>query len=239
MSTFILVHGSWHGAWCWKKLLPALREAGYGAIAVELPAHGNDPADADDASFAGYVDRVGAAIDDASGEVILVGHSMGGQVVTQAAERHADAVATVVYLAAFLPADGQTLTDFDVTAFDSAVPDHISVDDGRGVVAFDGAGAADAFYQDCSERDAALGRSMLRPEPAEPRRTPVDLSDRNYGTVPRVYIECTEDRALPVAFQRSMYDAVGCDEIRSLETGHAPFLSAPRELASTLLAVAE
>lgn len=238
-STFVLVHGSWHGAWCWEKLRPRLREAGYEATAVELPAHGNDPADAREVSFADYVDRVGAAIEDASGPVSLVGHSMGGHVVTQAAERHADAVANVIYLAAFLPADGQALTDLDVGKFDSAVPDHISVDDERGVVVFDEAAAVDTFYHDCSEQDAARGRSLLRPEPAAPRRTPVALSDENYGTVPRTYIECIEDRALPVAFQRSMYEAVGCEAVHSLETGHAPFLSAPGALASTLLAVAE
>lgn len=238
-STFVLVHGSWHGAWCWKKVLPRLREAGYEATAVELPAHGSDPADARDVSFGDYVDRVGAAIEDAPGSVVLVGHSMGGHVVTQATECHADAVASVVYLAAFLPADGQALTDLDVGAFDSAVPNHISVDTERAVVVFDESGAVDTFYHDCSQRDAARSRSLLQPEPATPRRTPVALSDENYGTVPRTYIECTEDRALPVAFQRSMYDAVGCEAVRSLETGHAPFLSAPAALASTLLAVAE
>lgn len=239
MSTFVLVHGSWHGAWCWEKLLPALRAAGHEAIAVELPAHGGDPADASDASFSGYVDRVGAAIHDADGEVILVGHSMGGHVVTQAAEYHSEAVAAVVYLAAFLPADGQALTDLDARAFDSSLPEHISVDDDRGVVRIDEAGAADVLYHDCAEADAAWAGSRLRPEPAAPRHTPVDLSDRNYGTVPRIYIECTEDRALPVAFQRSMHEGVGCEAVHRLETGHAPFLSAPAELAETLLAIAE
>lgn len=238
MSTFVLVHGSWHGAWCWKPLRPALRAAGHDAVTVELPAHGSDPLAPAEATFSGYVDRVGAAIDDADGEVILVGHSMGGHVVTQAAERHADAVAAVVYLAAFLPADGKALTDLDVGAFDSAVPEHISVDPGRGVATFDPAGAGETFYQDCSPRDAAWARSRLRPEPSAPRRCPVALSER-YGTLRRVYIECTEDRALPVAFQRSMYEAVGCDAVHTLETGHAPFLAAPTALAETLAAVAE
>lgn len=236
--TFVLVHGSWHGAWCWEKLLPALRAAGHDAVAVELPAHGSDPADASDASFSGYVERVGAAIDDADGEVVLVGHSMGGHVVTQAAERYADAVAAVVYLAAFLPTDGQALTDLGARAFDSSLPEHITVDGDRGVVTFDEAAAGEVFYQDCPERDVAWARSRLRPEPAAPRHTPVDLSDR-YDSVPRTYIECTEDRALPVAFQRSMYETVGCDAVHTLETGHAPFLSEPAALAETLLAVGE
>ncbi|MFD1568711.1 alpha/beta fold hydrolase [Halolamina litorea] len=237
-KTFVLVHGSWHGAWCWARVLPALREE-HEAVAVELPAHGSDPAGVEAATFERYVDRVGTAVDAAVGEVVLVGHSMGGHVVTQVAERHADAVAAVVYLAAFLPGDGQSLTDLDAGAFDSAVPEHIVVDDERGVVTFEGAGADDTFYQDCSERDAAFARSRLRPEPAAPRHVPVSLSEQRYGAVPRVYIECTEDRALPVAFQRSMYEAVGCDAVHSLETGHAPFLAAPTAVAETLRGVTE
>jgi|AntRauTorcE11898_2_1112593.scaffolds.fasta_scaffold05105_2 pimeloyl-ACP methyl ester carboxylesterase len=239
MSTFVLVHGSWHGAWCWEKLLPRLRAAGHEAFAVELPAHGSDPADASDASFSGYVDRVGAAIDDADAEVILVGHSMGGHVVTQTAEYHPDAVAAVVYLTAFLPADGQALADLDARAFDSSLPEHIDVDEDRGVVTIDEAGAAELLYHDCTGEDAAWATSRLRPEPAAPRHTPVDLSERNYGAAPRIYIECTEDRALPVAFQRSMHEAVDCDAVHRLETGHAPFLAAPGELAGTLLGIAE
>lgn len=239
MSTFVLVHGSWHGAWCWQQLLPRLREAGHAAVAVELPAHGDDPADASEASFDAYVDRVGAAIESADEEVLLVGHSMGGHVVTQAAERHVDAVAAVVYVTAFLPADGQALTDFDMGAFDSIVPDYLSVDDDRGVVTFDEAGADEVFYHDCAEADAAFARSRLRPEPAAPRSVPVDLSEENYGSIPRVYVECTEDRALPVAFQRSMHEAVGCDEVYAIDSGHAPFLSVPDELAATLLDIAD
>ena len=239
MNTFVLVHGSWHGAWCWERVLPALRAAGADAVAVELPGHGDDPTDARAVTFESYVERVGAAVDAAAGDVVLVGHSMGGHVVTQAAERYADAVAGVVYLSAFLPADGQSLADLDAGAFDSALPEHLSFDEERGVVAVDDAGAGEAFYHDCDDGDAAAARAALRPEPAAPRHTPVALTEPNYGSVPRTYVECTEDRALPVAFQRSMHDAVGCGTVRSLETGHAPFLSAPTALAETLLSAAE
>lgn len=239
MTTFVLTHGSWHGSWCWFKLLPRLRKAGHKAIAPELPAHGISTASALDVTFEDYVDAVSTAVDDASEPVVLVGHSMGGHVITQAAERCAERLDSVVYLSAFLPADGQSLTDLDISSFDSVVPDYVIADEENRVVRFDVEGAEDAFYHDCSPEDIALGRSLLRPEPLEPRTTPVDLTAEGYGEVPRVYVETTEDRALPIAFQRSMQEAVPCDAVRSLDTGHSPFFSRPDQVADTLLDVAE
>jgi pimeloyl-ACP methyl ester carboxylesterase len=239
MATFVLVHGSWHGAWCWFKLLPTLRDAGHEAVAPELPAHGISEVAASEVTFEDYVDLVSAVVENASESVVLVGHSMGGHVITQTAERCADRLDAVVYLAAFLPPDGQSLTDLDVSAFDSVVPDYVTADTEAGVVRFDAAGAREAFYHDCSPADVALGRSLLRPEPIEPRTTPVDLTADRYGEVPRVYVETVADRALPVAFQRSMREAVSCGTVRSLGTGHSPFLSAPGALAETLLDVGE
>ena len=164
---------------------------------------------------------------------------MGGHVITQAAERCADRLASLVYVSAFLPAHGQSLTDLDISSFDSVVPNYVAPDREHGVVRFDDNGAEEAFYHDCSPEDVALGRSLLRPEPLEPRTTPVDLTAKRYGDVPRVYVESTADRALPIGFQRSMREAVPCDSAYSLESGHSPFLSRPDRLTETLLDVAE
>jgi pimeloyl-ACP methyl ester carboxylesterase len=189
-------------------------------------------------TFGDYVDRVAGAVDAADGPVTLVGHSMGGHVVTQVAEERPDAVGTVVYLAAFLPPDGRALTDLDPSGYGSVVPEYATRDAGRGVVTMDPAGAETAFYHDCGAEDLALGRSLLRPEPVAPRTVPVSLTTAGYGSVRRAYVECADDRALPVAFQRSMREAVPCDEVRTLGTGHSPFFAAPDDLRAVLEAVA-
>jgi len=237
MSTFVLVHGSWHGAWCWHDVVPRLEAAGHDVVAPDLPAHGVDTTPPDEVTFDDYVSRICSAVDDADEPVVLVGHSMGGHAVTQAAERRSDAIDTLVYLAAFLPADSQSLTDLDLSGHDSRVPPGLAVDEERGVVEVDFDTAVDAFYHDCSTADVALCRALLRPEPIEPRTVPVELTDANYGSVRRAYIECAEDRALPLSFQRERQQAVPCDEVRTLETSHSPFLSAPDALVEALLDV--
>lgn len=237
VTTFVLVHGSWHGAWCWHQVVPRLEAAGHDVLAPDLPAHGIDQTPPETVSFDDYVVRICAAIDDAGEPVTLVGHSMGGHAVTQAAEERADVIETLVYLCAFLPADGQSLTDLDLSGHDSRVPPGLSVDEDRGVVEVDHDTAVSAFYHDCPAEAVALCRSLLRPEPVEPRTVPVQRTNANYGSVRRVYVECTEDRALPHSFQRELQESTPCDEVRALETSHSPFLSAPEALARVFLDV--
>ena len=145
----------------------------------------------------------------------------------------------LVYLSAFLPGDGQALTDLDFSAHDSMVPAGISVDEDAGVVDIDPDVAVEAFYHDCPPEAVALGRTLLRPEPAAPRTVPVELTEANYGSVPMAYVECTEDRALPLAFQRELQAAAGCETVSTLETGHSPFLAAPDALAEALEGLAD
>jgi len=239
VSTFVLVHGSWHGPWCWYRIVPRLREAGHRVRTPQLPAHGVDPTPAADVGFADYVDCVCAAVDAAEEPVVLVGHSMGGHAVTQAVEERAADVERAVYLCAFLPPDGHALTDLDLSAYDSRIPPHVTPDEDRGTLALDPEGAVDALYHDCGAEDVALARSLLRPEPIEPRTVPVSLSESGYGSVPRAYVECAADRSIPVEFQRAMREAVPCEPVWSLETSHSPFFSAPEKLTAVLEAAAE
>ncbi len=237
MSTFLLVHGSWHGAWCWHEVVPRLEAAGHRAIAFDLPAHGVDSTPPDAVSFEDYVDRICQVVDDADEPVVLVAHSMGGHAATQAVERLHEVVEAVVYLSAFLPADGQALTDLNLDGHDTVLSEYLVVDEERGVVDLDLGGVEDAFYHDCSPAQIALCRALLRPEPIEPRTVPVEVTDEGFNSVHRIYVECTEDRALPLSFQRECQEAVHCDDVHSLQTGHAPFLSAPDALADVLVDV--
>ena len=97
MATIVLVHGAWHGAWCWERLTPLLDDAGVTSIAVDLPGHGNDRGPFTD--LHGDADRVRETLDDVDGDVVLVGHSYGGCVITDAGA-HPD-VRHLVYVAAF------------------------------------------------------------------------------------------------------------------------------------------
>ena len=108
MAEFLLIHGSCHGAWCWRDLIPALAALGHGARAIDLPAHGADATPAADATLELYADRILAAID---GPVTLVGHSAAGYPITLAAERAPDRIARLVYLCAYVPVPGLSMID--------------------------------------------------------------------------------------------------------------------------------
>ena len=108
----VLVHGSFHGAWCWEYVIPLLEARGHRVVAPNLPASGGDPAPFENANLVTYATRIAAAIDELSGPVVLVGHSMGGIVSSQVAEWRPERLAAVVYVVGLLLRPGETLVSF-------------------------------------------------------------------------------------------------------------------------------
>ena len=239
MSTYVLVHGAWHGAWCWKKPVPLLETRGHRVVTPDLPALGNDQTPISEVTFQSYVDRVCRCIDAEDEPVILVGHSMSGMVVSQVAEQRPDKIATLVYLSSFLPRNGESLIHLAGKMEGSLVhPNMIFSDDGS-YVSLDDEVARQAFYGDCSPGDAKWAVALLRPQATAPLATPVKLTAGNYGRIKRVYITCLQDRAIPPASQKKMYLASPCETVFSLEAGHSPFLSVPEKLAQLLLSLCD
>src|ERR1700749_4876043 len=97
VAGFVLVHGAWHGAWCWRDVAPALRVAGHAVEAIDLPAHGEGERAPGSVRLEEYVEAVCAAVERAPRPVVLVGHSFGGVPITQAAERLPDRIGLLVY----------------------------------------------------------------------------------------------------------------------------------------------
>ena len=109
MATFVLVHGAFHGAWCWTKLVPELERRGHRAVAFDLPGSGEDKTPIEQVTLDGYIVRVSEVILRQPEPVILVGHSLGGISITAAAEHMPDRVRKLVYLCAFILRDGESL----------------------------------------------------------------------------------------------------------------------------------
>jgi pimeloyl-ACP methyl ester carboxylesterase len=231
-ETFVLVHGAYHGAWCWYRLRPELESRGHEVVTFDLPAHGIDTTPYSEASLDGYVDRVCEALDEADGPPVLVGHSMAGMLITAAAERVPSMVDTLVYLTAYLPGDGESMLDQRSEA--SLVTQHFEVDEERGVGWVPDEWLDEAFYADCGPEDRTLARSLVRPEPIDPISTPVTATDERFGSVRRVYVGCTEDRAITREQQEAMLEERGVDLERTLEASHSPFLSVPGATADAL-----
>lgn len=237
MSTYVLIHGAWHGAWCWHKLTPLLETRGHTVIAPDLPSHGIDRTPTASVSLQAYTDHVVAILDSCREPVHLLGHSMGGLVITEAAEARPGKVATLVYLTAFLlPNGGTLLQQAQADAGGEVIPNLVFAPD-HSSARIRPEALRSAAYADCSEADIALARSLLVPQAAAPFMTPVRTTPERWGGVPRIYIECTADKAISLDTQRAMQSRLPCRRVITLPTSHSPFFSAPEMLAEHLLAL--
>lgn len=232
MSTFVLVHGAWHGEWCWHKMIPLLQAAGHRVVSFDLPGHGMDATPTSNITSQDYADRLCSILDKESEPVILAGHSMGGMVITQAAEYRPDKIRLLVYVCAFLPVNGQTLLQLIENDRSTSLPVAISADKTYLTLIDDL--VQDAFYNECKERDVIEAKQKLCLEPLKPFLAPVQLTEDCFGSVPRVYIETLKDHVLSPECQREMYARTPCAPIVTMNTDHSPFISQPEALTLIL-----
>ena len=224
MTTVVLVHGAFHGAWCWEPVRAALDERGVANLAPDLPLSGLDV----DAK------TVRAALDATSGPVVLVGHSYGGMVISQAGSGRDD-IDRLVYLCAV-----QVATDDEMTSTmrPTLLMEHLQHDD-TGAMTVDAAFAADCFYHDCDPAVAAAAVAQLRPmtmgigpssEPGAESPAPAWLA------IPSTYVVCTDDRTIHPDTQREM--AKHATDVVEWDTSHSPMLSQPDLVADFLAELA-
>jgi len=218
MTKLILVHGAWHGPWCWGRLLPYL--AGHEVVAPDLPVGARSMAE----WVAVVLDAVGA------GPAVLVGHSRGGAVIAAVAEAAPERVERLVFCSGFLLKRGQSV--LAAAQEDILLP--IVVDQETRSCTLEAADVVPRFYEGCSPEDIAFALARLRPEPLFGLTAPLRVSAERFGRVPREYIECTRDRVISLAAQRRMQAAWPVQRVTTLETGHSPFFSAPENLAAAL-----
>jgi pimeloyl-ACP methyl ester carboxylesterase len=232
---FILVHGAWHGAWCWEQVEHHLGDLGAASVAVDLPGRAGDAQTVAELTLDSYVDRVVAAIDASPEPVVLVGHSLGGLVISQTAERTPDKISSLVYLCAVLLPDGQSAIDASVNDPDSRLVANLSFDEAAATSSVAPSAVRDIFYGDCTVEASEKATRLLVPEPVGPASTPVHVTAERWGSVPRSYILCTRDRAISPARQRAMIASVGVDRVIEMNSSHSPFISQPERLASLLI----
>ena len=237
MKTFILIHGSWHSAWNWHKVVPLLEKARHRAIAIDLPGMGRDKTPIQEVNMKTTVEKICALIDSIPGKVILVGHSKNGIMISQAAEYRPDKIEKLVYLAAYLVPNGKTQREYSIQDTEGWLKPYVTQHPETGSHTLQAEIYREGLYHDCEEEITELAKVLLSHEPVESGTTTLQLTDKNYGRVPRVYIECTEDRAVTPFIQRKMYKETSCEKVYSLPTSHSPFFSRPKELVEILLEV--
>ncbi len=236
MARFVLVHGAFSGGWIWGPLAERLTAAGHIVKAPDLPGSGEDKTPASGVTLDACAARVCDELQKSSQPSLLVGNSMGGVIVTQAAARCPDRVAALVYVAAFAPQDGQSL--LDLTRLPEGAGDqvqaNITVEGDPPVATMPAAASHDALYGSCSDDVAAWAIARQRPQAIAPFATPVSIPPGIIAGIPRYCVVSLRDRAIPPVLQRRMSREIGCAEVIELDTDHTPHLSMPTQLAEAL-----
>ena len=185
-----------------------------------------------------YVKAVTDVLDVQRDPVILVGHSLGGIVISQAAENRPDKVKSLVYLCAFLLPSGGSFMKATEGVKGSMVLDNLVMAEDKTYVTVKEEVIHACFAHDVPEDAFARAKPMIVPEPTAPLGTPLSITQERWGRIPRYYVECLADKAIPPTVQKAMYTSIPVQKVFSMDTSHAPNLSAPQKLAEHLLAVA-
>jgi len=232
MSTFVLIHGGSHGAWCWEHVIPLLRARGHAAFAFDLPGHGDDPTPRSSVTLESYVAAANRFVASRS-EIVLVGHSLAGIILPAVAAANPSRISRVVFLAAIVLDAGERAIDiippgrrpsyFEMAAQSS---------DNTLWLPF--AQARELFFSDLSEDEARRAYSRLTPQPFAPYLSPVATSCRSLRTATR-YILCDRDQVFPSDLCLAMASKLS-GELVTVDSGHDVMLSQPGRLAELLMA---
>lgn len=248
----VLVHGGGFGAWCWYKLLASFEEAGFSAHAIDLAGSGIDSTDPNRISSLElyvrplilYLEKI---LD--TEKVMLVGHDFGGACISYVMERFPQKIAKSVFVSATMVANGQS-------AFDVFSPEVVTPDDllQRSQVFIYGNGNTQAptaveckrdllkelLFNQSPAKDVALASLSIRPMPFAPILEKIPLTLENYGSIPRYYIQTTDDCALTTAVQENMVKLNPPKQVIRLKgSDHSPFFSKPQGLFKLLLEISQ
>ena len=245
LPAFLLLHGAWAGSWVWDRVVPHLRAAGHLVVAPDLPG-GVSTTAKETVSVEDMVDQSLAALPDAGGPWIVVGHSGGGVVGTMVAEHmvatRPDSIVGLVYLAGMMLPSGMGFPQA-CTIAGSIPPQGIEpylkpAPDGLSTLVPPEAAVA-IFFHCAAPDDAIAAARRLNPQLDSSWMIVPLWTAAGAGTVPRLYIEALQDRSVPIAVQRTMQRLVPGARIACIDTDHAPQLSTPCDVAAHLLGFAK
>jgi pimeloyl-ACP methyl ester carboxylesterase len=277
-KVFVLVHGGAHGAWAFERLAALLVQEGHHVLARDLPGHGlgarlphsytarpldpgqfaTEPSPLAHLTLRDYRDQVTGSVRRLAERlprhrIILLGHSMAGLILNQVGEAVPDLIGRLVYLSAWMTADGTSFTDYmDAPEFSTgSIPSVLLADPAvTGALRMDFRSADPeyrarvkaTFAADVDEHDWDAITNLLTPDtPVGPFAERVTVTRDRWGRIPRTYITCTDDRAVPPEAQRRFieeadeYTPGNLTDVRALPTSHSPFVSQPEKLAEILL----
>lgn len=236
---YILVHGAWHGGWCWDKIRGHLQKLGHEVSTPDLPGHSInfDPKNFPTICLQTYVDFVRERVLKSTRPAVLVGHSMGGIVISQVAEHVPSRINRLVYVSAIIPKNQSSLMDEEKEAPLSQMEIELTFNEEQQsiILPFHHSKLIqEFFYHTCDSQKVAFALSKLRPQPSQPFFDKISFSNDRFGSVPKLYVQCLQDKAINLEAQQRMSSRIGC-KIATLNTDHSPFLCADKQLTELIL----
>jgi pimeloyl-ACP methyl ester carboxylesterase len=236
MARFVLVHGAFGGAWSWEPVVGPLEAAGHTVETLDLPGGGDDETPLEEITLDACAARVCEVLARSPEPAVVVGYSMGGAVVTEAAGRCPDRIALLIFVTAFMPANGQSL--LDLTQLPEGQGDmiqaNIVVEGDPPVASLSAEATLAAVYNCCESEAAAAAVERRRPQAVAVFATPVTADDEALAAIPRSYVLTMQDNSIPPALQRRMIAEHPCERVIELDADHCPQLSATNELVAAL-----
>jgi len=243
-NTFLLIHGTWHGGWAWDAVLRELRERGHCAHAPTLPGHGPG-AKRNGITHRNCAEAVVEYIQQRElKNLILLGHSFGGTVAQKVAERLSDCVARIVFLDALVLKDSERVFDILPEVFLESLKPKDGDDPTTGTSGDTMEVLApppwktwrDNFIQDAAESLARWTWEQLSPEPSQVNLDHLDLRCFHSLTVPKSYIHCRQDRAMPPGyFHPGMSSRLGPCKVLEMDGSHEVMFTRSAELADKII----
>lgn len=233
-KTFLLIHGAWEGAWSWKGTTAFLEKSGHRVNAIDLPGHGDDKTPTSEINMALYANRVKEELNRTEGQVILVGHSFGGFVISQVAEEMPEKVEKLVFVASAMPYEGKTAVEVFEEDEESEFLENLIFSEDKSTATMSRETILKVVFGGANEEqiDAILPKLVV--QATKPFFERVITTAGNFGRVPKAYIETTLDRVISLKAQRHGQKVLGIDEVVTLEYGHIPLETAPKQLADAL-----
>lgn len=236
MAHFLLIHGSWHGAWCWYKIAPRLKAEGHSVTVPDLLGRGANKRLSQLVSLRAMVGNIGMYLPNDQKTTIVV-HSRYGILASAVAEAFPDRIKRVVYLASFMIPNKQRVATYFRANKGSFLTPYITISKSGFWDELHPDIYREGLYHDCSDEDIMLARSLLCREPLRPALAKLSLSDERYGLIPRAYIRLTEDRAITPKLQDRCINEVGADRVEDIKASHSAYFSKPEELTKTIQSI--
>ncbi|CAM6081905.1 unnamed protein product [Calypogeia fissa] len=248
-AEFVLVHGAFHGAWCWFRVITKLHRYGFKATALDLSSHGRDKTHADNVtSLAQYAKPLTDYLaSNVSGKVVLVGHSLGGISISYAMEQFPDKVSKAIFLAAAMPLNNQSgASSFPPDALPRLFGEHAVISNyGNGPLAPPTSLSPNLtmctslFYNKSPPQDATLGLLVLDDEPVASLYGVLYLTASGYGSVRRFYVKTDFDNVLPPSTDQDyIINQNPPEQVFTINgSDHSAFFSKTREFTELIVKI--